>query len=109
MNLKKDAFAEANMKNREHVLFLKEKLIFCFWKKIIEENRDCEPTHNPNLSKALTEQPSNVGAGGSTNSNGDLEIDGETIDSSNANNTPKSKSLANKGESSMSQNESSAV
>jgi len=47
--------------------------------------------------------------GGSNQSNQDTELDGETIDSSsNANNTPKSKNLANK-ESSLSQNEQTGI
>lgn len=36
MNLKKDAFAENNMKTREHITYLKEKLIYCFYKKLDE-------------------------------------------------------------------------
>lgn len=43
MNLKKDAFSDNNMKSREHLTYLKEKLIFCFWKKLNEENRDIGP------------------------------------------------------------------
>lgn len=42
MNLKKDAFSENNLKNRDQQMVLKEKLIFCFWKKIIDENKHNE-------------------------------------------------------------------
>ena len=31
------------MKSREHVNQLKEKLIFCFWRKINESNKDLTP------------------------------------------------------------------
>jgi hypothetical protein len=88
MNLKRDALSDANMKSRDHQAQIKEKLIFCFWKKLNEENADLTPTIRQQPS--ASEQPSN-GAGGSSL---DLELDGETIDSSsNCNNTPKSKSL----------------
>ena len=82
INLKRDALSDVNMKSREHQTQIKEKLIFCFWKKLNEENRDLTPT--------LNQQPPDGAAGSSL----DLEIDGETVDSSsNCNNTPKSKSL----------------
>lgn len=65
---------------------LKEKLIFCLWKKLNEENRDLNP-----VTQALISEQSSNAAGGSSL---DLELDGETIDSSsNINNTPKSKAL----------------
>ena len=40
LNLKKDAFSEQNMKSREYLNGIKEKLIFAFWKKIIDSNKD---------------------------------------------------------------------
>lgn len=43
LNLKKDAFSEQNLKSRDHINQLKEKLIFIFYKKIFEENRDLTP------------------------------------------------------------------
>ena len=43
MNLKKDSLSDANMKSRDHQMQLKEKLIFCLWKKLNEENRDLNP------------------------------------------------------------------
>lgn len=36
LNLKKDAFSEQNLKAREHLNQMKEKLIFCFYRKIYE-------------------------------------------------------------------------
>lgn len=62
---------------------LKEKLIFCLWKKLNDENRDL----NPGIP--TIELPNNTGG-----SSLEIELDGETIDSSsNQNNTPKSKAL----------------
>jgi hypothetical protein len=85
LNLRKDAFSDANMKSREHQTQIKEKLIFAFWRKLNEENLDLTPTKNSDLP------------GGSSM---DLEIDGETIDStSNCNSTPKSKTLGKQEES----------
>ena len=43
MNLKRDALSDANMKSRDHQAQIKEKLIFCFWKKLNEENGDLTP------------------------------------------------------------------
>ena len=43
MHLKRDAFAEQNMKSREHVQQMREKLIFCFWKRLNDSNRDATP------------------------------------------------------------------
>lgn len=43
MTLKKDAFSETNMKSREYVNTLKEKLIACMWKKLNESNKDLTP------------------------------------------------------------------
>ena len=43
LNLKRDAFSEQNMKSRDHLNALKEKLIYLFWRKISEENKDREP------------------------------------------------------------------
>lgn len=43
MNLRKEAFSEQNMKSREHVNQLKERLIFSFWRKINEWNKDLSP------------------------------------------------------------------
>ena len=43
MNLKRDAFSEQNLKSREHINILKEKLIFLFYRKIFDENKDLTP------------------------------------------------------------------
>ena len=43
MILKKDSLSDANMKSRDHQMQLKEKLIFCLWKKLNEENKDLNP------------------------------------------------------------------
>lgn len=51
MNLRKEAFSEQNMKSREHVNQLKEKLIFSFWRKINESNKDLTPTINSGSSQ----------------------------------------------------------
>jgi hypothetical protein len=44
LNLKKDAFSEQNLKSREYLNTLKEKLIFLFWKKICDSNADLTPS-----------------------------------------------------------------
>ena len=68
---------------------MKEKLIFCFWKKLNEENRDIAPVSQGQL----TEKPNGFGNPSNVN-HVELELDGETVDSSsNCNNTPKSKTL----------------
>ena len=74
LNLKKDAFSEQNMKSREHINTLKEKLIFSFWKVLHSENREQERPQNNESSE---------------------DIDGGcSIDSTYASsNTPKSKSI----------------
>ena len=43
MNLKRDAFSEQNLKSRDHLNTLKEKLIFLFYRKIFDENKDLTP------------------------------------------------------------------
>lgn len=43
MQLKKDAFSESNMKSREYINSLKEKLIVCMWRKLNESNKDLTP------------------------------------------------------------------
>ena len=43
LNLKKDAFSEKNMKSRENLGMIKEKLAFCMFKKIHNENKDITP------------------------------------------------------------------
>lgn len=40
LNVKKDAFSDQNMKSRDHINQLKEKLAFAFWKKLHDENKD---------------------------------------------------------------------
>ena len=40
----KETFSEQNMKSREHLSNLKEKLIFNFYKILSEENKDIFPT-----------------------------------------------------------------
>ena len=82
MQLKKDAFSESNMKSREHVNTLKEKLIVCFWRKLNESNKD------------LTPQLADSCANDKMTNEEELRVEAETIDSSN--NTPKSKSHLNK-------------
>lgn len=76
MNLRKDAFSDQNMKSREHINHLKEKLAFAMYKKLWDENKDVTPV---NETKAESQS----------------EGENETIDSStNTHNTPKSKSLS---------------
>lgn len=78
LNLKKDAFSEQNMKNREHVNNLKEKLIQSFWKQLHSENREVYYTdRNQNNNESSEEIDTS------------LSID-STIASTN---TPKSKSV----------------
>lgn len=92
LNLKKDAFCEQNLKSREYLNTLKEKLIFLFWKKISDENKDLTPALLPQSSVA--EKPSSTSS--LANHATELELEAETIDSSsNQNNTPKSKNLTN--------------
>lgn len=43
LNLKKDAFSEQNMKSRDHLGTIKEKLAFSVYKKIHDENKDLTP------------------------------------------------------------------
>ena len=43
LNLKKDAFSESNMKSREYMATIKEKLIFMMYRKLHDENRDLTP------------------------------------------------------------------
>jgi hypothetical protein len=69
MNIKKDAFSEGNMKSREYVNLLKEKLIFCLWKKLNDSNRDLTPHLNQN-TKDVNDKVS-----------ASEELNGETIDS----------------------------
>ena len=40
----KETFSEQNMKSREHIVMLKEKLIFNWYKKLADENKDIFPT-----------------------------------------------------------------
>ena len=98
LNLKKDAFSEQNMKSRDHLGSIKEKLAFSVYKKIHDENKDLTP--NLQSKSSLSEQP--------TSSHADRELENaETVDSSsNLNNTPKSKTLSpnTKHEIDMSQN-----
>lgn len=48
LNLKKDAFSEQNLKSREHLNQMKEKLIFCFYRRIYDQNHkgDSQETVN---------------------------------------------------------------
>ena len=100
MNLRKEAFSEQNMKSREHVNQLKERLIFCFWRKINESNKDL----SPNIGAGNQGQIDSSSALGTRDphADGDALADGETVDSSNCNNTPKSKNLKLNRESSQS-------
>ena len=43
LHLKRDAFQEHNMKSRDHVNGLREKLIFCLWKKLNNNNKNVIP------------------------------------------------------------------
>ena len=45
MNLRKDAFSDQNMKSREHINHLKEKLAFAMYKKLWDENKDVTPVN----------------------------------------------------------------
>ena len=71
------------MKSRDHVNQMKEKLIFCFWRKINETNKD--------LSASNSNQ---IDSGSAKDEERDSQ-DNETGDSSSNynNNTPKSKNL----------------
>lgn len=40
----KETFSEQNMKSREHIVMLKEKLIFNWYRKLADENKDIFPT-----------------------------------------------------------------
>jgi len=40
----KETFSEQNMKSREYLIQLKEKLIFNWYKKLADENKDIFPT-----------------------------------------------------------------
>jgi hypothetical protein len=51
LTLRKDAFSEQNMKLREHVNMLKEKVVYQFWRKICEEN--ASPSLNSNVANIL--------------------------------------------------------
>jgi hypothetical protein len=85
MNLKRDAFSENNMKSREYVNQLKEKLIYSFWRKLNETNKDLAP---PSIQQESVSEKA-------TDDKETLEVD--TMDSSsNHNNTPKSKSFSTK-------------
>lgn len=106
MNLRKEAFSEQNMKSREHVNQLKEKLIFSFWRKINELNKDVTPTTN--TTQSLSQIDSSSALGGRDSSDADALADGETVDSSNCNNTPKSKNLKLNRESSQSVDQTGA-
>ena len=65
------------------------------WKKINESNTDVTVNQ-------LANQITNEGSSALGNRDTDFDADGETVDSSNANNTPKSKNLKNNRESSHS-------
>ena len=94
------------MKSREHVNQLKEKLIFCFWRKINEWNKDLSPNYGGNC------QGQNDGSsalGFRDNNDADASADGETVDSSNCNNTPKSKNLKLNRESSQSVDQTNSI
>lgn len=61
---------------------MKEKLIFCLWKKLNDSNKDLTPHLNQN-NKDINDKIS-----------ASEELNGETIDSlSNQNNTPRSKNM----------------
>ena len=80
LNLKKDSFSEQNLKSREHLNTLKEKLIFCMWRKLNEENKE--------ILLPLEQTKNN-------NNDSSEELDGgNSFDSTIASsNTPKSKNL----------------
>lgn len=83
LNLKKDTFSEQNMKSREHICMLKEKLIYAFWKRVFEENKDVVTDKEKSALQKTNNDPS------------ENELDGgNSIDSTIASsNTPRSKSL----------------
>lgn len=95
------------MKSREHVNQLKEKLIFSFWRKINELNKDLTPNVGASNGQASTDGSSALG--NREASTDDALADGETVDSSNCNNTPKAKSLKLNRESSQSVDQTVAV
>lgn len=71
------------MKSREHVGQMREKLVFCFWKKLKDSNVDSTPHLKGAEAGQLSES-----------SQHEEDSKAETNDtSSNANNTPKSKQL----------------
>lgn len=47
LTLRRDAFSEQNLKSREHLNQIKEKMASCFYKKINEENKDITPAVPP--------------------------------------------------------------
>ena len=81
LNLKKEAFSQDNLGNRDHVTLLKEKLVIQFWKKISDENKDLqikpEPIEQPSSSVLSVKPQSQL-----TNRTSEIEYDAETIDSS---------------------------
>ena len=78
------------MRSRDHVNNMKEQLIFGFWRKINDLNKDLipDPRKNYDNNYALGHREVH------TDNDSHTDADGETIDSvNNFNNTPKSKKL----------------
>ena len=58
LNLRKDAFSEKNMLQKDHILFLKEKLVMNFWEVIARENKSIPLEED--LTEASTEDSMNI-------------------------------------------------
>ena len=64
LKVNKDTFSEQNMKSREHLAQLKEKLIFNFYKKLNDENKEIFPT--PPQGKNLDSDDDNFSESGNS-------------------------------------------
>jgi len=76
LEFKRDAFSETNLKSREHLGMLKEKLILVFYNKLNESNKDLDPINTKSGGEST---------GVSSSGNADTEIDSnngiESVDS----------------------------
>ena len=81
MNLKKDAFSEQNLKTRDHILMIKEKLAYAFYKKLNDQNHWIN-YQDDTKDKDGHSSEDNIETGNSYDS---------TVASKGENNTPKSK------------------
>ena len=82
MNLKKDAFSEQNLKTRDHLLMIKEKLAYAFYKRLNDQNHWVNIQDDNTKDKDGNSSEDNIETGNSYDS---------TIASQGQNNTPKSK------------------